>query len=98
MKNNTVRAMLVMAVLFMVAAPQAVQAAGSALAGTNWVLSTLNGQLPLPDTTVTLQLGDDGTATGSDGCNRFTTTYTASRSTISFEAGGLDHDGLHRRP
>jgi heat shock protein HslJ len=53
--------------------------------GTNWVLSTLNGQLPLPGSTVTLQFGDDGSATGTDGCNRFTTTYTASRSTISIE-------------
>ena len=34
-----VRAMLVMALLLMFAVPMAVQAAGSALAGTNWVLS-----------------------------------------------------------
>ena len=86
MQRYAVRAMLVMAVLLMFAVPVAVQAAGSALAGTNWVLSTLNGQLPLAGTSVTLQLGADGAATGSDGCNRFTTTYTASRSTISFAA------------
>ncbi len=55
------------------------------LGGTNWVVSTLNGQLPLPGSALTLQLGEDGAATGSDGCNRFTTTFTASRSTISFE-------------
>jgi heat shock protein HslJ len=84
MKNNVVRATLMVAVLVMLVIPLAVQAAGSALAGTNWVLSSLNGQLPLAGTSVTLQLGDDETATGSDGCNRFTTTFTASRSTISF--------------
>jgi heat shock protein HslJ len=48
-------------------------------------LSTLNGQLPLPGSSLTLHLGEDSSATGSDGCNRFSTTYTASRSTISFE-------------
>ena len=84
MKRFAVSAMLVMAVLLMLAIPLAVQAADSALAGTSWVLSTLDGQLPLPDTSLSLQLGEDGSATGSDGCNRFTTTFTASRSTISF--------------
>ena len=74
---------LLVSLLLLIAAPSAL-AAGSALAGTNWVLSTLNGQLPLAGTSVTLQLGEDGSATGSDGCNRFTTTFTASRSTISF--------------
>ena len=85
MKHFAARAMIVMAILLMLAIPLAVQAAGSALAGTSWVLSTLNGQLPLPDTSLSLQLGEDGSATGSDGCNRFTTSFTASRSTISFE-------------
>ena len=88
MQRVAVRAMFVMAFLLIFAVPLAVQAAGSALAGTNWVLSTLNGQLPLAGTSVTLQLGADGAATGSDGCNRFTTTYTTSRSTISFAAPG----------
>ncbi|MBK8048219.1 MAG: META domain-containing protein [Anaerolineales bacterium] len=84
MKRIAVRAMLVMAVLLIFVTPLAVQAAESALAGTNWVLSSLSGQLPLAGTSLTLQLGEDGAATGSDGCNRFATTYTASRSTISF--------------
>jgi heat shock protein HslJ len=67
------------------ATAQPVLAADSALSGTSWVLSTLNGQLPLPGSSLTLHLGEDSSATGSDGCNRFSTTYTASRSTISFE-------------
>ncbi|MCL4857844.1 MAG: META domain-containing protein [Caldilineaceae bacterium] len=46
------------------------------LAGTSWVLSSLNGELPLPGVTATLQFGEDGTAAGSDGCNRFSTTFT----------------------
>ena len=77
--------LLVVSLLLMLISSQPLWAADSALSGTNWVLSTLNGQLPLPTTTITLQFGDDGSATGTDGCNRFTTTYTASRSTISFE-------------
>ena len=47
-------------------------------------LSSLNGQLPQPGTTVTLALGTDGSASGSDGCNRYSTTYTVDGSTISF--------------
>lgn len=46
------------------------------LAGTSWVLSSLGGDLPLSGATVTLQFGEDGTAAGSDGCNRFSTSFT----------------------
>ena len=46
------------------------------LAGTSWVLSSLDGNLPAPDTTVTLQFGVDGTASGTDGCNQYSTTFT----------------------
>jgi heat shock protein HslJ/uncharacterized protein YraI len=46
------------------------------LAGTSWVLSSLGGALPLPGTAVTLQFGADGSASGTDGCNQFSTTYT----------------------
>jgi heat shock protein HslJ len=59
------------------AAPEAPAAPAPAfdLAGTNWVLATLDGNEPLEGTTVTLRFGADGTASGSDGCNRFATTY-----------------------
>jgi heat shock protein HslJ len=85
LKPITFRIMLIIAGLLLLATVQPLLAADSALGGTNWVVSTLNGQLPLAGSSLTLQLGEDGAATGSDGCNRFTTTYTASRSTISFE-------------
>ena len=45
------------------------------LAGTTWVLSALDGDLPLPDSTVTLQFRADGSVSGSDGCNLFNTTF-----------------------
>ena len=64
--------------LFLLAACQqtAEPAASIDLAGTNWVLSSLNGSLPAADTAVTLQFGTDGTVAGTDGCNQFSTSYT----------------------
>jgi heat shock protein HslJ len=58
--------------------------AGSALAGTSWIMSSLNGALPLADTTVTLQLGVDGSASGSDGCNRYWTTFEQDGQDLTF--------------
>lgn len=46
------------------------------LAGTSWILSSLDGAPPLADTAVFVEFGADGTVAGSDGCNRFNTTYT----------------------
>lgn len=57
-------------------------AAAPTLAGTSWILSSLEGELPLDDTTVTLQFGVDGTVSGSDGCNRFTGSYTQDGTTL----------------
>ena len=85
LKPITLRIVAVFIGILLLTTAQPLWAADSALSGTNWMLSTLNGQLPLPATTITLQFGADGSATGTDGCNRYTTTFTASRSTISFE-------------
>lgn len=71
--------------LLLLAIPVSAQVTRSALAGTNWVLSSLNGQLPLPGTPVTLQFAADS-ASGSDGCNQYTLPYTTKGSTISFGA------------
>jgi heat shock protein HslJ len=97
MRNHTMRVVLIMACLLLLAATQSVQAAKPqaakpGLPGTRWVLSSLNGQLPLAGTTVTLQFAARGAASGTDGCNRFTTTYTVRGSTIHFRqpaAAGL---------
>ena len=76
------------------AAPQAIatplpelltpEPAGSTLAGTSWIMASLNGALPAPDTTITLQFGTDGTAGGSDGCNRYMTTFTEDGENLAF--------------
>jgi heat shock protein HslJ len=53
------------------------------LAGTSWLLTTLNGQPALKDTIVTLNFMD-GKAAGSDGCNSYTGSYTADGASIKF--------------
>jgi heat shock protein HslJ len=64
--------------------PDRAAAAPISLADTKWVLSALDGNLPLPGAMVTLQLNKDGSATGSDGCNRFRTTYAQKGATLTF--------------
>jgi heat shock protein HslJ len=68
--------------------PSAAPEAGSDLAGTSWVLSALNGELPVTGTTITLQLGADGTVSGTDGCNQFNTSYTQEGSSLTFTQPG----------
>ncbi|MCB0070221.1 MAG: META domain-containing protein [Caldilineaceae bacterium] len=54
------------------------------LADTSWVLSALNGRLPVAGSTVTLAFGTDGTASGTDGCNQFSGTYTQDGDALTF--------------
>ena len=81
----TIRIILLAAALFLLAACQqeAEPAATVDLAGTNWILSSLNGELPLAGTAVSLQFGTDGTVFGTDGCNRYNTTYTQDGSSLT---------------
>ncbi len=58
--------------------------AAAALAGTNWMLTTLNDQSPAADTQITLNFGADGSANGSDGCNRFVTSFTLDGDSLTF--------------
>ena len=58
---------------------------GTDLDGTGWVLSSLGGEVLLPGTTVTLQFGADGSASGSDGCNRFRTTFSQRGDRLTFD-------------
>ena len=53
------------------------------LAETSWMLTTLNGQPALKDTTVTLNFVA-GKVTGSDGCNVYNTSYTADGANVKF--------------
>jgi heat shock protein HslJ/uncharacterized lipoprotein YbaY len=58
------------------------------LAGTSWTLASLNGADPLADVEVTMYFGADGSLAGSDGCNRFTTSYTVDGDTITINPNG----------
>ena len=68
------------------ATPAHAAATGQAvdLAGSSWALSSVGGKLPLAGTEVTLEFGADGTAFGTDGCNRFNTGYTQDGSNLTF--------------
>jgi heat shock protein HslJ len=55
------------------------------------VTAFLNGDAlssPLPGTTLTATFGDDGTLSGSSGCNRYMTTYTTNAGAIEIEPAG----------
>lgn len=84
MRRLTILGLFAFSWLLLFACVQPAAAASPELEGTSWTLSTLNSQLPLAGTTITLQFGTDGTVSGSDGCNRFATTYTVTGSTIAF--------------
>ncbi|MBK8047193.1 MAG: META domain-containing protein [Anaerolineales bacterium] len=86
MKKLSTVAVLLLAALLVVGAFRTTMAANSALAGTRWVLSSLNGQLPLPGDGITLEFGADGNASGSDGCNRYSVPYTVKGSSLTFGA------------
>ncbi|NJN55301.1 MAG: META domain-containing protein [Anaerolineae bacterium] len=85
MMKTMIRIMLLAAAMFLLAACQqaAEPEASMELAGTNWILSSLDGELPLAGTAVSLQFGTDGTVFGTDGCNRFNTTYTQDGSSLT---------------
>lgn len=59
----------------------------SPLDGTAWIVISLAGQ-PVSGTGATMRF-EGGRATGSDGCNRFSTTYTASGASLQFAPSGI---------
>ena len=58
---------------------------GGDLTGKVWALTTLNGQPPVGGGGISAQFTADGKVSGSAGCNRYTGTYTASGSNITFD-------------
>lgn len=57
------------------------------LDGTAWVLASLPGRSLVEGATATLRF-EGGRASGTDGCNRFATSYTADGSKLRFDAAG----------
>jgi heat shock protein HslJ len=48
----------------------------------SWILSSINNQAVMPDSTITLNL-EDGKMTGTDGCNRYHTVYMLNADKLS---------------
>ncbi len=73
-------------VLLVVAAALVLAGCGATdtLNNTKWSLVTLAGQPLLADTKVTLTFAD-GQLTGSDGCNQYSTSYTAEGNKITID-------------
>jgi len=57
------------------------------LEGTSWILTTLNGAEPLPDTAITASFEAGGNLAGSDGCNRYGATYQVNGDQITVTPG-----------
>jgi heat shock protein HslJ len=86
MRNHTKVALLGLVLLALVGCQVIPGRGGDAdLADTTWVLSSLGDGLSLAGTSVTLQFGADGAASGSDGCNRFRTTFSQRGDRLTFD-------------
>jgi heat shock protein HslJ len=88
--RNIIRFALLGLVLLALASCQLLQGreATADLAGTSWVLSSLDSNVLLPGTTITLQFGADDVASGSDGCNRFRTSFSQDGAKLTFGQPG----------
>ena len=54
------------------------------LTGGIWLLTELNGEAPLPETTLTAEFDEDGRVGGSSGCNSYNTTYVVDSDQLTF--------------
>lgn len=53
------------------------------LDGTDWKLTSMNGSVPVAGSSITLKF-EQGSATGSAGCNQYQSTYTTSGAKLEF--------------
>lgn len=82
--RNTLIVLTIVAGLLLAACVPVPGAAVAPLADTSWVLATLNGQAALSDTQVTIRF-EDGQLGGTDGCNRYSTSYTVDGAQIKLD-------------
>ena len=64
------------AVLLVAFVPAVAAQTADPLAGTEWQLVTLGDAAVVTDSSITLAFADDGTVSGSSGCNTYSSTYT----------------------
>ena len=81
--NKLVGLTLACASLFLLTAC-ASSASGQELTGGIWLLTELNGEAPLPGTTLTAEFDEDGRVGGSSGCNSYNTTYVVDGNKLNF--------------
>lgn len=53
------------------------------LDGTDWVLTAISGTMPIADSKITLKF-EQGSASGSAGCNQYRSAYTTNGSKLEF--------------
>ena len=53
------------------------------LAGTDWLLTSLNGEAVPAEVPVTAKFGEDGSLSGTSGCNNYSTSYTVDGSSLT---------------
>jgi heat shock protein HslJ/uncharacterized protein YraI len=68
--------------------PTATPAPSSGLSGTSWNLTTLNGDLPIQGSAITLNFGADGIASGTDGCNQYSMGFAQDGNSLTFAQPG----------
>ena len=85
MKLKLVLALVVVSLLAMACQPimPEMEDSMSDLAGTSWALAELGGEALPEGVTVTATFGEDGTLSGSGGCNRYNTTYVVAGTSLT---------------
>lgn len=82
--RNTLIALTIIAGLLLTSCVPVPGASSGSLADTSWILAGLNGQPALSDTQVTIRF-EDGQISGTDGCNRYSTSYTITGAKLSID-------------
>jgi heat shock protein HslJ len=80
---NKLLVTLLFAVAFL-ALSACTSSSSQSLVGQPWLLTELNGQVPIPNTTITAEFTEDGSVSGSSGCNQYTTSYTVDGDQLNF--------------
>ncbi len=82
--RNTLIALTIVAGLLLAGCVPVPSASSGSLADTSWLLVNLNGQPALSDTQVTIRF-ENGQLSGSDGCNRYSGSYTINGARITVD-------------
>lgn len=76
--------LILTALAVMTLAACASSASRQSLTASPWLLTELNGESPLPDTTINAEFDEEGMVSGSSSCNSYSTTYTINGDQLTF--------------